>query len=269
MKYKDKNEERAWEMFRKSVGPRVWTMGDLGLWFSIGMVVGILLAAPMALADNVIEIEQTGDTLELGVDQFGYDNKINMSGGTSYITAAGLSMYLVQVNTGSGSLPNEIRFDEISGTGNKMKLGQGIAWDVLDSETNLDWSHDGDEGGGHEIDITMYGDYNKLAVQQTNQWNATDGHNFDLHLAGDSNEVQIKQQGKASKTTNLTIYNDYNEVFVRQKGTNTPHTANITLDGLYGTDLNLQQYGTSGTQSYTLSVDCMTVGGCSTTVVQQ
>ena len=35
MKYKDKNEERAWEMFRRSVGPRVWTMGDLGLWFSI------------------------------------------------------------------------------------------------------------------------------------------------------------------------------------------------------------------------------------------
>ena len=90
-----------------------------------------------------------------------------------------------------------------------------------------------------------------------------------MHLAGDSNEVQIKQQGKASKTTNLTIYNDYNEVFIRQKGTNTPHTANITLDGLYGTDLNLQQYGTSGTQSYTISVDCMTVGGCSTTVTQE
>ena len=114
----------------------------------------------------------------------------------------------------------------------------------------------------------MYGNYNQLAVQQTNQWNATDGHNFDLHLAGDSNEVQIKQQGNATKSTNLTIYNDYNDVFVRQKGTNTPHTANITLDGLYGTDLTLLQFAGNGTQSYTLSVDCITVGGCTTSVTQ-
>ena len=233
------------------------------------IIISMLLLPAISFADdNVINMEQTGDNLQLGIDQYGYNNTVEMLDVNSYITATGLEMYLVQVNTGSSSLPNSIIFDEISGTGNQMKLGQGIAWDALDSETNLDWNHDGDEGGGHEIDITMYGDYNKLAVQQTNQWNATDGHNFDLHLAGDHNEVQIKQQGNASKTTNLTIYNDYNEVFIRQKGTNTPHTANITLDGLYGTDLNLQQYGTSGTQSYTLSVDCMTVGGCSTTVVQ-
>ena len=205
----------------------------------------------------------------MGIEQIGYDNEIKMLDADSYMTAGSLGMYLVQFNTHASTLANLITFDEISGTGNKMKLGQGISWNALDSETNLDWNHDGDEGGGHNIDITMYGDYNKLAVQQTNQWNATDGHNFDLHLAGDHNEVQIKQQGKASKTTNLTIYNDYNDVYIRQKGTNATHTANITLDGLYGTDLTLLQFGTSGTQSYTISVDCMTVGGCSTSVTQQ
>lgn len=229
----------------------------------------ILISALTFADDNVISIEQSGDNFQLGIEQIGYDNEIKMLDANSYITAGSLGMYLVQFNTHSSTLANLITFDEISGTGNKMKLGQGISWDALDSETNLDWNHDGDEGGGHEIDITMYGDYNKLAVQQTNQWNATDGHNFDLHLAGDHNEVQIKQQGNASKTTNLTIYNDYNDVFIRQKGTNTPHTANITLDGLYGTDLTLLQFGSSGTQSYTISVDCMTVGGCSTSVTQQ
>ena len=66
----------------------------------------------------------------------------------------------------------------------------------------------------------------------------------------------------------MTIYNDYNEVFIRQKGTNTPHTANITLDGLYGTDLTLKQFGSGGTQTYNLSVDCITVGGCSVDVQQ-
>ena len=244
------------------------------IWLSILcwpiLILAVLILPLVANADdNVISIEQSGDNLELGIDQIGYDNEIKMLDSNSYITAGSLGMYLVQFNTGSGSLPNSIIFDEISGTGNKMKLGQGIAWATLDSETDLDWNHDGDEGGGHEIDISMYGDYNKLAVQQTNQWNATDGHNFDLHLAGDHNEVQIKQQGKASKTTNLTIYNDYNDVFVRQKGTNQPHTANITLDGLYGTNLDLRQFGTSGTQNYTISVDCMTVGGCSTSVIQE
>ena len=228
----------------------------------------ILISALTFADDNVISIEQSGDNFQLGIEQIGFDNEIKMLDADSYISATSLGMYLVQFNTHSSSLPNSIIFDEISGTGNKMKLGQGISWDALDSETNLDWNHDGDEGGGHEIDITMYGDYNKLAVQQTNQWNATDGHNFDLHLAGDSNEVQIKQQGNASKSTNLTIYNDYNDVFIRQKGTNTPHTTNITLDGLYGTDLTLKQFATFGTQSYNLTQTCMTVGGCSVTVTQ-
>ena len=108
--------------------------------------------------DNIISLTQSGDTLELGIEQIGYDNEIKMLDANSYITAGSLGMYLVQFNTSSSSLPNSIIFDEISGTGNKMKLGQGIVWDVLDSETNLDWSHDGSEGGGHEIDITMYGD---------------------------------------------------------------------------------------------------------------
>ena len=65
----------------------------------------------------------------------------------SYITATSLDMYLVQVNTSSTTLPNKITFDEISGTGNQMKLGQGVAWDVLDSNTDLGWYYDDYEGG--------------------------------------------------------------------------------------------------------------------------
>ena len=66
----------------------------------------------------------------------------------------------------------------------------------------------------------------------------------------------------------ITIYNDYNDVFIRQKGTDATHNATITLDGLYGTDLSLIQMSTTN-QTYTLSVDCMTVGGCSTSVLQE
>ena len=226
----------------------------------------LLVSLPVFANDNIITIEQTGDTFEFGVDQIGYGNKVLMLDNNSYINATSLGMYLVQYNHSSGI--NTITFDEISGTGNKMKLGQGIAWDALDSETNLDWSNDGYEGGGHEITLSMYGDYNKLAVQQTNQGSII-GHDFDLHLAGDYNEVQIKQQGNGSKDIDLTIYNDYNDVFIRQKGTNNTHTANITLDGLYGTDFTLKQFGSSGSQSYTISIDCLNPSGCLTNVIQE
>ena len=125
------------------------------------------------LADNEITIEQTGDSLEIGIDQIGVNNKIQMLDASSYINAASLGIHMVQYNTTTGI--NTITFDEVSGTGNKMKLIQGGGWDDITSVTNLDWNRDGYEGGGHEIDITMYGDYNKMAVQQTNQ-GSTSGH---------------------------------------------------------------------------------------------
>jgi hypothetical protein len=228
----------------------------------------LLLPAICFADDNVISLEQSGDNFQLGVDQIGYNNNIEMLDSNSYITASSLDMYLVQVNTSTGGLPNKITFDEVSGIGNQMKLAQGAAWTTLDSDTDLTWWVDNYESGGHEIDITLYGDNNELAVQQTNQTGASDGHDFDLHLAGDYNKVQIKQQSNGAKNVGLTIYNDYNDVFIRQKGTGATHNANITLDGLYGTDLILKQM--SGTnQTYTLSVDCMTIGGCSTTVTQE
>lgn len=216
------------------------------------------------LADNEITIEQTGDSLEIEIDQIGVNNKIQMLDASSYINAASLGIYLIQYNTTTGI--NTITFDEVSGTGNKMKLIQGGGWDDITSVTNLDWNRDGYEGGGHEIDITMYGDYNEMAVQQTNQ-GSTSGHDFGLHLAGDYNEVKIKQQSDGGKSLDLTIYNDYNDVFVRQHGSGATHTANITLDGLYGTDLILKQLGTTS-QSYTLAIDCLNPSGCTTNVTQ-
>ena len=71
-------------------------------------------------------------------------------------------------------------------------------------------------------------------------------------------------------TLNLTIYNSDNEVSITQRGNNDTHTANITLDGLYGTDFSLDQKGLNpnGAYTYTISQDCVTVGGCSVSVTQ-
>ena len=242
----------------------IWT----GLFFWPIIILIALFSTFVQADDNIITMEQTGDTFQLGVDQFGHSNEVMMLDGQSYITASSLDMYLVQYNTNPSAMKNKIIFDEVSGSGNQMKLAQGVAWTTLDSDTDLTWYGDLYESGGHDIGITMYGDNNQLAVQQTNQTGASDGHNFDLHLAGDDNKVLIKQQSNGKKNTDLTIYNDSNDVFVRQKGTGATHNANITLDGIYGTDLILKQMSTTN-QTYNLSVDCMTVGGCSVSVTQE
>jgi hypothetical protein len=239
----------------------------LPLWFAAAFGFLMLFSSEIK-ADNKITMTQSGDTFQLGIDQLGYNNEIKMQDTGSFITASSLDMYLVQVNTSTGGMQNNIVFDEITGAGNQMKLCQGCAWDTLDSDTDLNWWVDNYESGGHDIGITMYGDNNQLAVQQTNQTGASDGHNFDLHLAGDYNEVKIKQQSNGAKNIDLTIYNDYNDVFIRQKGTGATHNANITLDGLYGTDFSLIQMSNTN-QTYTISIDCMTVGGCSTSVTQE
>jgi hypothetical protein len=234
------------------------------LFWPIIILAGLLLPLIANADDNVISIEQSGNNLQLGIDQIGYNNRIEMKDSGSYINASSLSMYLVQVNDSDGI--NKIIFDEVSGTSNQMKVAQGVAWNTLDSDTDLTWWADGYEGGGHEVDITLYGDNNDMAVQQTNQGSTT-GHSFDLHLAGDGNKVQVKQQSDGDKNLNLTIYNDYNDVFVRQKGNNASHNANITIDGLYGTDLILKQMSTTN-QTYTLTQNCITVGGCAVSVTQ-
>ena len=240
-----------------------------GILFWPFIILTLLIAPLFANADdNTITMEQSGNNFQLGIDQIGHSNQILMFDNSSFITASSLDMYLVQYNTNPSAMENKIVFDELTGSGNQMKLAQGVAWTTLDSETDLTWYGDAYESGGHDIGITMYGDGNQLAVQQTNQTGASDGHNFDLHLAGDSNKVQIKQQSNGRKNTDLTIYNDYNDVFIRQKGNGATHNANITLDGLYGTDLTLKQMSTTN-QTYSISIDCMTIGGCSTSVTQE
>ena len=58
-----------------------------------------------------------------------------------------------------------------------------------------------------------------------------------------------------------------NEVTVNQRD-NGVHTATVSLLGSQPTDLNLTQSGNTN-QSYTLSQNCVTVGGCTISVTQQ
>lgn len=219
-------------------------------------------------ADNEITIEQSGTNFSLGIEQVGANNVVEMLDSNSYNTTTYSGFLFVQINDNSNSSENKITLDELTGTGNGVKICQGCAFDYPESYTNHDYWYDAWENGGHSVDLTMYGDNNGLSVQQTNQGNVgNNGHSFDLHLAGDNNEVTTIQQHDGAKAIDLTIYNDENDVFIRQKGSGALHNAVIELDGTYGTDLTLKQFNTTAT--YTLYQNCITVGGCTVSVTQQ
>ena len=65
----------------------------------------------------------------------------------------------------------------------------------------------------------------------------------------------------------MLIQNDDNTVDYLQDG-HGEHTANITLTGAYGTDLDISQHSNTN-QSYTLSQNCQTSGGCTISITQQ
>lgn len=229
-------------------------------WFIVFMFL-FLLTGKAYGDDNQISLTQSGDNLDLEIKQVGFNNQVGMLDSDSYINnAPNLDIHIVQYNF-TGNV-NKILFDELSGSSNTLKLGQGVAW-----QGDGSYTYDGAEGGGHYMEIDLYGNNNSLQWHQTNQSGASDGHDFNFHLAGDWNDITGRQQSSGVKEMNLTIYNDDNDVTLRQKGANTTHTANITLDGNYGTNLTLIQLGTTS-QSYTLSQDCQTVGGCSVSVTQ-
>ena len=64
----------------------------------------------------------------------------------------------------------------------------------------------------------------------------------------------------------IKLWQWHNDVFINQRD-NGAHTATITLQGTQPTDLDLVQRGGT-TQTYSLSQNCVTSGGCSISVTQ-
>ena len=224
---------------------------------TLALLVLYIFASQKAKADNEIFIDQSGNNFAIGVEQIGANNNAT-------VNADGTNQQLLIIQYDEN---NDITVNA-TGDNNGIKLCQGCGFDYPESYTNHDYTYDNWEDGGHSIDITVTGSGNGISAQQTNQGGAGDnGHSYDLNLTGDNNEVTTIQQHDGGKTIDLTIYNDDNDVFVRQKGSGATHTATIELDGTYGTDLTLKQFNSTAT--YSLTQNCVTVGGCSISVTQQ
>ena len=116
-------------------------------------------------------------------------------------------------------------------------------------------------GYDHSTTITANGDYNLIQLTQEDA-----SQTAIIDIAGDNNSALV-QQKEGDHQLELDILNDDNLASVSQENTG-DHTATITLDGTYGTFLNLIQDSTAN-QSYSLTQNCLNPAGCSISVTQQ
>lgn len=225
------------------------------------MTVNLLSLSLNSQADNKIAIKQTGgDNLAIQIEQIGIKNEIKMYDTSSYLNGADMSLHFYQNNPSATSDQNTIDLWHLAGSGNSVRWGQG---GKLDNSSDTTFYYDGNESGGHYARLDIHGNNNSVSGWQANSGNG--GHTYNQLIFSNGNDVYVEQRGDGAKTLNLTINNDDNTVEVVQRTVG--HTATITLDGTYGTSLNLLQQGSSA-QTYSLSQNCLTVGGCTVDVTQ-
>ena len=222
----------------------------------------LLLSLYVKAADNEITIDQSGDNLDLYIEQKGYSNVIKRwRSWDEGITGANNTFDIRQHKThGSSSDQNVLELRQINGTGNTLKLAQG--WQI---GTNGNFGIDNSEYGDTFAHINITGDYNDVMMtQRTNS--SSSGHQYWLHVEGDNNDIYTVQREGGSQYINLDIYNDGNDVDLRQTNAG-DHYMSVILRGTQPTDISVIQNGWNN-KSYSITNYCYTTGGCSISVTQ-
>tara|TARA_Y100001951_G_C11289453_1_gene271094 strand:- start:962 stop:1687 length:726 start_codon:yes stop_codon:yes gene_type:complete len=228
----------------------------------LGVITIGTLSIPMVFADdNQITIQQEGDDFELDITQIGYNNIIKQWTASEGIDGDDNVIIIKQANDRSASGDqNILEIRRVWGDGNTLKLGQGYQ-----VGTNGNFSRDYAEYGDTFAHLNITGDYNSvLMTQRTNS--SSSGHEYWLHLEGDNNDIYTVQREGGSQYINLDIYNDYNQVDLRQTNAG-DHYMSVILNGTQPTDITVYQNGWNN-KSYSISQNCHTVGGCSVSVTQ-
>ena len=215
--------------------------GALLLFILIGFV-SDLRAGPTD--DNHIHVEQVadGDDIELNITQVGFANSIEFS-----FAHSGNVFNLQQHGNG-----NSISWVSYWGSGKSW----GGDVDGSNNTENI-IQYNGATYGRH-----IWGDENTVDVYQ----NGSHTHNLDIHA--DDVEHDLWQDGSGTHYSHVYYYGntDGSITNLKQEGT-ANHNAQITLTGAYMTTLNVLQQGSTN-QSYNLTQNCQTVGGCTVNVTQ-
>ena len=189
-------------------------------------IVSLLSLNSLADNTNSIEIHQvtgvTADNLDLNITQIGYNNKVNLSiahdnnsllfkqeGNNNKISwvdywgsglnwggdldGSGNNLHFEQECTrGAGNCSQSVIGFHINHPNNSVRWGQGRILTDIDDTT---FTTDGDEGGGHRLNLDIHGEDNKLAGYQRNgSLNNYDGHTATIYFYSDDNEFFVKQE---------------------------------------------------------------------------
>ena len=95
--------------------------------------------------------------------------------------------------------------------------------------------------------LEIHGDENNFKGSQRAN-NSGHEHSNVTYIYGDNNDVFTRQVANVGKTISLYVYNDGNDVSLNQKGS-AAHAATVTLNGTYGTNLDLVQQGSTAQSS--------------------
>ena len=212
-------------------------------------IISILAVSPDVYAgpsdDNHVHIEQvnSGDGVDININQIGYDNYINFS------------------------------FDHANNVFNLNQYGNGnsISW-VPYWGSGKSWGGDVDGTGNNESVIQydgatygrhIWGNNNDVDIYQS----GTHTHWLDIHAS--SVEHEVSQSGEGSHYSHIYYYGSTSTSItdLTQSGS-ANHNAQITITGNQPTTLTLTQLG-SIAQTYSLTQSCYTTGGCTVNVTQQ
>ncbi len=214
-----------------------------------------------------IYINQSGNNFNLDIIQDGTGNHLirGYHNQTASIVGNNNSLKITQKQTINTSTFSTAHID-INGHSNDIFMGMGVG-STFSNGYNFT-ATDGQEAGNHNQKLYLQGDNNDIYMGQRNGSpnQLYSAHSIDLKIYSDGNDVGIFQGHDGSKTLNLTISNDDNNVIAYQMGYNSAHTATITLDGNYPTTLSMNQNNGYSNSSYTLNQFCNTYGGCTVSV---
>ena len=231
-----------------------------------------------ALANgNEIYIDQVGNNNTTTITQTGNYNKITGTANQTATIAGDSNTTTIRQNSGSGK--NLIDLN-VTGTGsNTLNLNQGYLTDGTLSGNQL---------GGNYQKVDVQGNNNTVTTQQ-NRDVGTVGNYMEHSIIGNFNSITSTQSGDNKLLFN-SISGNYNTVNTTQSGTGAQHYIDLTLTGA-GNTATVNQSGNTqnkativinniggpagvnltqtGGQTYNITTNCVTLGGCGTTTVNQ
>ena len=208
-------------------------------------------AFAQATDDNEINIDQTGDTLTLYIDQYGYGNKIGLddfssSSSPMAITGTSLNINIDQIGN-ENLLFGSIAAD--SSTYNLLFTGDSNSWDwnigyVGSSDSSaidVDFTGDSntmdfDQGYNAsaerlDLDLTVLGDTNIFDVDID-----VDDAVWNFDITGGSNNINTMQKDGGEQEINLTLSGDSADIDINQLSGTCP-TGVSTCNGIITLDV--------------------------------